>query len=171
VTAAVSILSAQEVLAASADLARVLVDCVAGGASVSFMAPYTQDDGIAYFRSVAEEIAANETLLLAARVHGRIEGTVQLGLAMPPNQPHRAEVKKLLVHRLARNAGVGKLLMEQIEVSAHAHGRTLLVLDTASDAAERLYERLGWQRTGTIPGYALFPDGRPCDTVIFWKAL
>lgn len=164
-------LDADEVRGNCKALARVLADCVAGGASVSFMASFGRSDAEAYFRAVADEIDAGNTLLLAASVNGRIEGTVQLGLAMPPNQPHRADVKKLLVHRSARGAGIGRMLMEHLEPAACAHGRSLLVLDTASSTAERLYERLGWQRVGTIPDYALLPDGRFCDTVIFWKKL
>jgi GNAT superfamily N-acetyltransferase len=119
---------------------------------------------------VAGEVARGETALLVARVGGRIVGTVQLGLALPPNQPHRAEVKKLLVHRSARGRGIGMALMTAAEEAARARGRTLLVLDTAlGDNAERLYTRAGWNRVGVIPGYALFPDGSPCDTVVFWK--
>jgi GNAT superfamily N-acetyltransferase len=103
---------------------------------------------------------------------GRIVGTVQLGLALPPNQPHRADVKKLLVHRSARGRGIGMALMTAAEEAARARGRTLLVLDTAlGDDAERLYARAGWNRVGVIPGDALFPDGSPCDTVVFWKNL
>ena len=93
-------------------------------------------------------------------------------LALPPNQPHRGEIAKLLVHRSARKRGIAQLLMEQAESEARAAGKTLLVLDTVTgDEAERLYTRLGWTRVGVIPGYALYPDGRPCDTTIFWKAL
>jgi GNAT superfamily N-acetyltransferase len=93
-------------------------------------------------------------------------------LALPPNQPHRAEIAKLLVHRSARKRGVAERLMAQAEEEARAAGKTLLVLDavTGGDAA-RLYARIGWTRAGDIPGYALYPDGRPCDTTYFWKAL
>jgi GNAT superfamily N-acetyltransferase len=104
-------------------------------------------------------------------LHGRIVGTVQLGIDMPPNQPHRADVKKLLVHRAARNHGVGDALMERIETIAKEIGRTLLVLDTASGTAERLYTRRGWQRLGLVPDFALWPGGGYCDTVFFWKKL
>ena len=153
-----------------AELAEVLVDCVAGGASVSFMPPFQHEDGKAFFTKVAGEVARGETALLVARVSGRIVGTVQLGLALPPNQPHRADIKKLLVHRSARGRGIGMTLMTAAEEAARARGRTLLVLDTAlGDNAERLYMRAGWNRVGVIPGYALFPDGSPCDTVVFWK--
>jgi len=153
-----------------AELAEVLVDCVAGGASVSFMPPFEHEDGKAFFTKIAGEVARGEAALLVARVAGRIVGTVQLGLAMPPNQPHRADIRKLLVHRSARGRGVGMALMTAAEEAARARGRTLLVLDTAlGDNAERLYTRAGWTRVGVIPNYALFPDGRPCDTVYFWK--
>lgn len=156
--------------AAVGDLAGVLVDCVEGGASVSFMAGFSQSDAEGFFLGVADEIAEGKTILLAARNDGRIVGTVQLGLATPPNQPHRGDVKKLLVHRDARRSGAGALLMTELERMARANGRTLLVLDTVKgDSGERLYTRLGWQRTGVIPDYALYPDGRLCDTVVFWK--
>jgi len=152
------------------ELARVLYDCVAGGASVSFMHPFSEQDAENFFRSVADEVEAGKTILLGARVSGRIEGTVQLGPATPPNQPHRADVKKLLVHRDVRNRGVAEALMTRLESVAREAGRSLLVLDTVrGGTAERLYARLGWQRTGVIPDYALFPDGRLCDTVVFWK--
>jgi GNAT superfamily N-acetyltransferase len=151
-------------------LAEILVDCVAGGASVSFMPPFEHEDAKTFFARIAGEVARGEAALLVARVDGRIVGTVQLGLAMPPNQPHRADIRKLLVHRGARGRGIGMALMTAAEDAARARGRTLLVLDTAlGDNAERLYTRAGWNRVGVIPGYALFPDGRPCDTVVFWK--
>lgn len=153
-------------------LAAVLADCVAGGASVSYMAPFSQEDARAAFEVVAAEIEAGRRLLLAAFAVGRVVGTVQVVLALPPNQPHRAEIAKLLVHRSARKRGIAQLLMEHAESEARAEGKTLLVLDTVTgDDAERLYTRLGWTRVGVIPGYALYPDGRPCDTTVFWKAL
>ncbi|HKD22615.1 MAG TPA: hypothetical protein VKB71_11415, partial [Rhizomicrobium sp.] len=111
----IALLDAAEARSAVPELARVLADCVDGGASVSFMPPFGQNEAEAFFSGVADEVAAGDTLLLAARVKGRIEGTVQLGLAMPPNQPHRADVKKLLVHRASRNAGLAATLMREIE--------------------------------------------------------
>jgi GNAT superfamily N-acetyltransferase len=153
------------------ELADVLADCVNGGASVNFMLPYSVADAAEFFRKVIPSIACNETVLLAAKVNGRIVGTVQLGLDTPPNQPHRAEVKKMLVHRAARGKGVGAALLAQAEMCAKKKGRTLLVLDTASDDARRLYERGGWQRLGNIPDYALLPGGGLCDTTIYWKRL
>ena len=152
-------------------LARVLADCVAGGASVSYMAPFSQADARLAFEAVVADVGAGRRLLLAAFDAGTLVGTVQVILAMPPNQPHRGEIAKLLVHRAARGRGVGRLLMEHAELAAAGAGKTLLVLDTASDSAERVYERLGWTRLGAIPGYALLPDGRPCDTVVFWKRI
>jgi len=157
--------------AALDQLSSVLVDCVEGGASVSFMAPFSHGDGLAFFRKVATSVAAGDTVLIAARLDGRVVGTVQLGLDTPPNQPHRAEVKKMLVHRAARGKGIGAALLSQIETRARQKGRTLLVLDTASDDARRLYERGGWQRLGNIPDYALLPAGGLCDTTIYWKQL
>ena len=115
---------------------------------------------------------AGRRLILAAFADGELVGTVQVILALPPNQPHRGEIAKLLVHRSARRRGVARLLMERAEAEARAEGKSLLVLDTVTgDDAERLYARLGWTRVGVIPGYALYPDGRPCDTTVFWKEI
>ena len=164
-------LDAVSVEAAIGELADVLADCVNGGASVNFMLPYGPDDAAQFFRKVVAAMERGEIVLLAAKLDGRIVGTVQLGMDTPPNQPHRGEIRKLLVHRSARNAGVGAALMQAIEAIAKARGRTLLILDTASDSAERLYERGGWQRLGTIPDYAMWPQGGFCDSIIFWKKL
>jgi ribosomal protein S18 acetylase RimI-like enzyme len=153
------------------ELADVLVDCVEGGASVSFMLPFARDDAAKFFEKVIASVARGETVLVAARLDGRIVGTVQLGLDMPPNQPHRADIKKLLVHRSARNRGIGGMLMTRAEAEARARGRMLLVLDTAGAEAERLYVRSGWQRVGVIPDYAMWPAGGFCDTVFFWKRI
>jgi GNAT superfamily N-acetyltransferase len=154
------------------ELAGVLVDCVEGGASVSFMAPFAQADGVDFFRKVAGSVASGDTVLLVAKIGERIVGTVQLGLDMPPNQPHRADVKKMLVHREARGRGIGAALLAALEQEAQRRGRWLLVLDTVTgDNGYRLYTRCGWIETGTIPDYPLFPDGRPCGTTIFYKRL
>jgi GNAT superfamily N-acetyltransferase len=157
--------------AAISELADVLADCVAGGASVSFMLPFSRDDAARYFEKVIASIARGETVLVAARLDGRIVGSVQLGLDMPPNQPHRGDIRKLLVHRSARNRGLGAALMARAEAEAKARSRTLLVLDTAGSEAERLYARAGWQRAGVIPDYAMWPAGGFCDTTFFWKKL
>ncbi len=154
------------------ELAAVLVDCVDGGASVSYMAPFSQADARDAFGGFVDEVAQGRRLLLAAYDAGRLVGTVQVILALPPNQPHRGEIAKLLVHRAARKRGIASRLMEAAEVEARAEGKTLLVLDTVTgDPAERLYERLGWTKVGVIPGYALYPDGRPCATTVFWKEI
>ena len=153
-------------------LAAVLVDCVEGGASVSFMAPFTHDEARAFFESIEPDIAVGARVLLAALLEDKVVGTVQVAAAWPPNQPHRADVVKLLVRRSARNRGIGRLLMQQAEAEARAQGWTLLVLDTVTgDPAESLYERMDWTKVGVIPNFALYPDGRPCDTTVFWKAL
>ena len=165
-------LDGPEVRAHLDELAAVLADCVAGGASVSYMAPFSHDDARAAFEGVATDVEQGRRVLLAAFTAGKLVGTVQILLALPPNQPHRGEIAKLLVHRSARRKGVAELLMERAEAEARAEGKTLLVLDAVTGGdAERLYERLGWTRVGVIPGYALYPDGRPCDTTVFWKAL
>jgi GNAT superfamily N-acetyltransferase len=165
-------LDATEAHAQLEALASVLVDCVAGGASVSYMAPFSHEEARGVFEAVATEVEHGRRLLLAAFADGLLIGTVQVILALPPNQPHRGEIAKLLVHRSVRNRGIAQRLMERAESEALAAGKTLLVLDTVTgDDAERLYTRLGWTRVGVIPGYALYPDGRPCDTTVFWKAL
>lgn len=152
-------------------LAEVLHDCVTGGASVSYMAPFTPEAARAAFTGFADDVAAGGRILLAAFLDGRVVGTVQVVFAQPPNQPHRADVAKLLVHRAARGHGVGRLLMERAEREALAEGRWLLVLDTASPAAERIYRSLGWQELGVVPDFALLPEGGYCDTIFFWKRL
>ena len=153
-------------------LAAVLADCVAGGASVSYMAPFSHEDACGAFDAWAVEAERGDRLILAAFADGDLVGTVQVILALPPNQPHRADIAKLLVHRSARRRGIAQQLMEQAEAEARKEGRTLLVLDAVTDGdAARLYARLGWNTVGVIPGYALYPDGRPCDTTYFYKAL
>jgi GNAT superfamily N-acetyltransferase len=153
-------------------LAAVLHDCVEGGASVSYLAPFSRDDARAAFEGFVADAERGRRLVLAAFDDGELVGTVQVILALPPNQPHRGEIAKLLVRRSARRRGIARRLMEHAEREARAEGKTLLVLDTVTgDPAESLYERMGWHRVGVIPGYALYPDGRPCATTIFWKPL
>ncbi|MDE3195818.1 MAG: GNAT family N-acetyltransferase [Acidobacteriota bacterium] len=154
------------------DLGRVLLECVRAGASVSFMADLTEADATVFYQGVFDAMARGERLLLAAFDGSDIVGTVQLHTKMPPNQPHRADVAKLLVRPAARGRGIGEQLMRAVEESAAREGKTLLVLDTATgESGERLYARLGWSRVGEIPNFALFPDGRSCATTIFYKAL
>src|SRR5580704_13698239 len=153
-------------------LSDVLIDCVEGGASVSFMLPIARATAVSFWRSVAAGVARGERVLVVAQDRqGRIVGAVQLIFAQAENQPHRADVAKMLVHRRARRHGVGAALLAAAESAALAAGKTLLVLDTASGDAERLYAKLGWQRCGVIPGYALLPDGGLCDTTFFYRTL
>jgi len=152
-------------------LARLLVDCVEGGASVSFMHPLSLDKAVAFWQRVADDVARGERALITASDATGIVGTVQLVLDQPDNQPHRADLSKMLVLRGARRRGIGEALMRQAEQVAVDCGKTLLVLDTASAEAERLYERAGWRRCGTIPGYALLPHGGLCDTTYYYREL
>ena len=167
----VRLLGADEARERIGQLADVLLDCVEGGASVSFMLPMAREKALRFWQNVAEGIARGERTLIVAEDDDGIVGTVQLITDMPENQPHRADVAKLLVHRRARGAGIGRRLMEAVEEAAREQGRRVLVLDTASDTAERLYERLGWQRAGVVPDYALLPDGGLCATTFFYKRL
>jgi GNAT superfamily N-acetyltransferase len=153
-------------------LAGVLADCVAGGASVGYMDPFSHADARAVYEDYVRDAEQGRRIILGAFLDGDLVGTAQLVLAVPPNQPHRAEVARVLVHRSARRRGFAQRLMEQLEQEALDEGKTLLVLDavTGGDAA-RLYERLGWNKVGVIPNYALYPDGQFCDTTVFWKTV
>lgn len=153
-------------------LSDVLIDCVEGGASVSFMLPMSRAKAEAYWHSMSASVARGERVVLAALDAAEtIIGTVTVILDQPENQPHRGDIAKMLVHRRVRRRGVGAALLAAAERSALGAGKTLLVLDTASDDAERLYARQGWQRCGQIPNYALLPNGMPCATTIFFKLL
>ena len=153
-------------------LAEVLMDCVEGGASVSFMAPLSRERAQDFWRGVAEGVARGERVLLIAEDAEGIVGTVQLITGLPENQPHRADVAKMLVHRRARRRGIAQRLMAAVDEAARAERRTVLVLDTVTGGdAERLYQRAGWQRVGSVPNYALMPDGRFCGTTFFHKQL
>jgi GNAT superfamily N-acetyltransferase len=153
------------------ELADVLIDCVEDGASVSFMHPLSRDRAAAFWRRVARDVTAGERALLVAEDAHGLCGTVQLVLDQPENQPHRAELSKMLVHRRVRRQGLGAALMRAAEATALECGKTLLVLDTANPEAERLYERLGWQRVGVIPGFALLPRGGLCGTTFYYRNL
>jgi GNAT superfamily N-acetyltransferase len=154
-------------------LGDVLIDCVEGGASVSFMWPMTREKADAFWRSCAASAQRGERVVLVAEDSAdTLIGTVQVVWAQPENQPHRGDVAKMLVHRQARKLGVGAALLAAAERAAFDAGKTLLVLDTVTGtAAERLYAREGWQRCGEIPNYALWPDGRLCPTTVFFKSL
>jgi GNAT superfamily N-acetyltransferase len=152
-------------------LSDVLIDCVAGGASVSFMDPMTQSKAQSFWRSTAEHAAQGGRVILVAEDASRqIVGTVTVIFDLPENQPHRGDVAKMLVHRHARRRGVAAALLRAAEQAAVKAGKSLLVLDTVTGGdAERLYEREGWTRCGVIPNYALFPSGGYCATTIFYK--
>jgi len=153
-------------------LTDILLDCVDGGASVSFMSPLSRGKALGFWRGALASAARGERIVLVARdTQGRVSGTVQVVLAQAENQPHRGDVAKMLVHRRARRCGLGRALMQAAETQALAAGKTLLVLDTASDDAQRLYARSGWIQCGRIPGYALLPSGEPCATTLFYKQL
>jgi len=153
-------------------LSAVLIDCVEAGASVSFVQPLSRDRAAVFWRRVAEDVSTGRRALLVAEDSQGICGTVQLLLDQPENQPHRADVAKMLVHRRARRQGLGAALMGAVEATARDFGKTLLVLDTVTDGdAFRLYKRLGWVRVGDIPGYALFPQGGLCSTTVFYRHL
>jgi GNAT superfamily N-acetyltransferase len=153
-------------------LCEVLIDCVEGGASVNFMWPMTRAKAEQYWQDASASLARGERAVIVAEDdRGQIMGTVQAVWAPQENQPHRAEIAKMLVRRNARRHGVGAMVLAAAERAARDAGRTLLVLDTASADAERLYERGGWQRVGAVPRFALLPDGPFCQTVIFYKDL
>jgi GNAT superfamily N-acetyltransferase len=154
-------------------LADVLLDCVEGGASVGFMLPLPRPRAVAFWENVSASAARGERIVLVAEdTSGTVVGTVQVVLAMPDNQPHRADIAKMQVHRRARRRGLGETLMRAAEDAARGAGRTLLVLDTVTGGdAERLYTRLGWKRCGEIPGYALWPRGGLCSTTVFYREL
>jgi len=156
-----------------AGLSNVLVDCVDGGASVGFMVPFDNERATQFWTGALDSAARDERVVLVAEDQdsGAVVGTVQVVLTAPENQPHRGEISKMLVHRGARRRGIAEALMRAAETAARDAGKTLLVLDTASDSAERLYERLGWQRVGVIPDYALWPAGGYVDTIVFYKRL
>ncbi len=170
----VRILSPQEAREQVGALADILIDCVHGGASVGFMAPLSRERAEAFWRGVAEGVAAGERILLVAqdRPTGHLVGTVQVVLKQPENQPHRADITKMQVHRRARKQGIGAALMLAAEEAARTAGKSVLVLDTVTGSdAERLYQRVGWTRVGVIPNYALWPEGGFCSTTVFYKQI
>jgi GNAT superfamily N-acetyltransferase len=158
--------------AAIPDLAVILADAVAGGASVGFVLPFTPEDAATWWQGIERDVVHGKVLVVAARLDRRVVGTAQLRLAQLPNSRHRAEVAKVLVHRSARRRGIATALMREIERLALAYGRTLLILDTiAGSDAVQLYTKLGWTRLAEIPRYAAMPDGELRPTVIFYREL
>lgn len=166
----IRILSADEAVACAEGLSEVLLDCIAGGASVSFMSDFSRAQAVEYWKWVAEEVRAGRRVLFVAP---GLDGTAQLVLDTPPNQPHRSELAKMLVHRRGRRRGLGRALFAAVEAEARRRGRTLLTFDTMSGGdAERLYLSCGCTKAGEIPGYALFPGGgEPAATSVFFKEL
>lgn len=161
-------LNAQQVT----DLSHVLMASVEAGASVSFMLPLSLEKAQAYWQGVAAKVATGTQLLFIAETdHGELVGTVQIALDLPENQPHRADLCKMLVHPQARRQGIAAQLLQAAEQGAKQHGRSLLVLDTANEEAARVYERAAWQKVGTIPDYALWPAGGLCATTLYYKAI
>jgi len=164
---------AEEAQACVDGLADVLIDCVEGGASVSFMLPIGREKAIAFWREVADDVQQGARILLVAEDEaGQIVGTVQVITAQPENQPHRADIAKMLVHRRARRNGVAQQLMIAAELAARQEGKTVLVLDTVTGgAADRLYQRVGWHRVGDVPNYALMPTGELSGTTFYCKQI
>jgi len=153
-------------------LSEILVDSVEHGASIGFLSPLAAADADQYWRGVERAVGHGRCVLLAASLaEGPVVGTVQLDVDTLPNQRHRGTVSKLLVHSAARRRGVGEALMAALESAALDAGRWLLTLDTATPDAARLYNRMGWTAAGSIPGYALNPDGTLTDTTFYWKRL
>lgn len=166
-------LSGEQILQYLDDLNTLLINCVEGGASVSFVLPIGEEKASRFWERTAASVARKERHLLVAQDDERqIVGCVMLVTDLPENQPHRAEVAKLLVHSRARRNGVAQALMSRLEILAREQGRSILVLDTATGSgAEQFYRRCGWRPVGVIPDYALMPDGTRCSTTVFWKAL
>lgn len=168
----VAVLSAIEAEASLDALVDLTLDCVAGGASVSFLYGVTREEVDAFWRDTIAEAAKSRTVLFIARDGGSVVGTVLLHPISKPNQPHRADVTKLLVSSSARRKGVASRLMEALEGHALSRGRTLLTLDTETGGgAEPFYQRRGYVRVGDIPNYCLGNDGGPSGTTIYYKQL
>lgn len=169
----ITLLTEEAILLRIDELSDLLMDAVQGGASVSFMLPFSKEKADSFWQQTARSVARGERhLLVAHNRQGRISGTVTLITDLPENQPHRAEVAKLLVHSDAQRSGMAQALMLRLELLATELGRSVLVLDTATGSgAENFYHHCGWQRAGTIPDFALMPDGQRCGTTVFWKNL
>jgi GNAT superfamily N-acetyltransferase len=165
-------LDAENAKARLPELTAILLDCVQGGASVSFMEEMTRAEANAFWRRVIRQVASGGRILLAAELDGRLVGTVQAVASGIPNQPHRADLSKMLVHRAARGRGVGAMLLKAAEDAARDAGWWLMVLDTVVESSgDRLYAKGGWRPVGVVPDYALWPDGRFCATRYFFKDL
>jgi GNAT superfamily N-acetyltransferase len=165
-------LSAGEAEARLAELADLLVDAVAHGASVNFLAGFRHDEAVAFWRGQIPAIREGARVLLAAEAEGRLVGAVVLTHAPQPNAPHRAEIGKMLVHSGLRRRGLGARLLAAAEDAARRAGRTLLLLDTeAGSAGEHLYRRCGWTAFGAVPNHSYRTDGQLAPTTFFYKEL
>ena len=167
-------LNGEELDAHAAALGEIMAQTVMDGAAIGFMQPFSPADGVAFFtEQVFAEVRAGRRVLLSARLDGEIVGSVQLITALPPNQPHRCEVAKMMVSPRARRKGVGRALMQALDVEARAAGKTLVTLDTKTgDKAEPLYKDAGFRTAGVIPGFALDPDAQALHaTTYMYKAL
>ena len=153
-------------------LGEILADAVQDGAGVGFVLPFTASDGAAYWRGRAAEVGAGSRVVLVARRAAEVVGTVSLLPAPMPNQPHRADISKLLVHSAHQRHGVATALMRAAHAHARSLGRTLVTLDCVTGGhQERFYRGLGYQVVGTVPGYALSPDGRPEAATFLFRDL
>ena len=172
-TYSLHIFSESDILSHLDALSGVLTNCVNGGASVSFMLPFSPETAQQFWQRTAGSVARDERVVLVAKdVDQHIVGTVQLIVDQPENQPHRADVAKLLVHERARPGGIARALMQRLEAVAVDRHKSVLVLDTATGSgAESFYQRCGWQKVGEIPRYACMPDGELTATSIFYKFL
>lgn len=166
-------LTRDDILEHLPQLTDILVSCVNGGASVSFMLPFAAETATAFWRRMAQSVAAGERIIIAAtNAQQQLVGTVQLIIDQPENQPHRADVAKLLVHQNARRQGLANRMMTRLEEIAREKGKNVLVLDTATGSgAENFYVQCGWEKAGEIPRYALMPDGELTATSLFYKFL
>lgn len=169
-----TMLDANDLRFAARDFAALLIDCVDSGASIHFMAGVGTLKAVMFWQTIADQAAKDGRAIFALRrvADGVLVGTVQVVPAAPENQPHRAEIAKMMVLNAERNKGLGEVLMRAAEEAAKRMGKTLLTLDTATgSAAERLYARLGWTKVGDIPDYALTPEGALCSATVFYKAI
>jgi len=168
----IAVLSTEQAEAVIGQLAELLIDAVASGASIGFMPPLHEREAIEYWQGVFAAMREGSRVLLAAVENERIEGSVQLALETRANGNHRAEAVKLLVHRRARRRGLARRLMAEVEVAASRFGRTLLVMDTRKGGeAEKLCESLGYVRYGEVPEYARSGNGALHTTVFFYRQL
>ncbi len=167
-------LDASDLRAQLTGFSQLLTACVEAGASIGFMAPFTLDQAGAFWTGIASKVEAGDRLIWSAQdeTTGELLGTVQLIIGLPDNQPHRGDVAKLMVAPAARRRGVARLLMQALEAEARSRNLRTLVLDTVTGSpADSLYRQLGWIEAGPVPDYALFPDGTPCSTTFFYRAL